>query len=211
MNKEITTIATNAELEAFFAAAPSTGDGRLIFGLDATASREATWDMAAEIQAGMFKATGASLNIMLVYYRGDECKASPWIASSRRLADMMRKIKCLAGATQIGRVLDKARGEKISALVFVGDAVEEEPEELYKKARHLRAPVFMFQEGDDELAEEVFRKIAKITKGKYAKFEPGAAATLAKLLKAVAAFAVGDTKALDAPDIKLLTDRGTKK
>jgi hypothetical protein len=145
----------------------------------------------------------------LIYYRGgDECKASSWVSSPRRLGDMMRRITCLTGGTQIGRVLDHARREdKISALVFVGDAMEEEPEELYAKARALRGvPVFMFQEGDDADAEKVFRQIAKITKGAYAKFEPGAAAELAKLLRAVAAYAVGGMEALDAKEVRLMIE-----
>jgi hypothetical protein len=68
----------------------------------------------------------------------------------------MRKITCLTGTTQIGRVLDHARREdKISALVFVGDAMEEEPEELYAKARKLRAPVrAMFEDALPDLIKD---------------------------------------------------------
>jgi hypothetical protein len=198
-------IATAAELDEYIANLPATaGDGRLIFGLDATGSRQSTWDTAARIQTDMFKAVHG-LSIKLIYFRGDhECKASSWVSSPQRLGDMMRKITCLTGETQIGRVLDHARREKISALVYVGDCVEEEPEELYTKARALRAPAFMFQEGEDEEAERVFRQIAKITKGAFAKFEPGAAAELAKLLRAVAAYAVGGMAALDADQVRLI-------
>ena len=207
MSRQIATLATAAELDEYIAGLPATtGDGRLIFGLDATASRQPTWDTAARIQTEMFQEAGGDLDIKLIYFRGgNECKASSWISSPRKLGDMMRKITCLTGETQIGRVLDHARREKC-ALVFVGDAVEEEPEELYTKARALRLPVFMFQEGDDEEAEKVFRKVAKITKGAYAKFEPGAAAKLSKLLRAVAAYAVGGTEALEAKEARLLIE-----
>jgi hypothetical protein len=109
------------------------GRGRLIFGLDATASREQTWDTACKLQADMFReaASAGGLDLQLVYYRGiDECRASRWISSSAQLATTMSKIMCRSGHTQIGRILDHAAKETkllaVSALVFVGDAFEEE-------------------------------------------------------------------------------------
>jgi hypothetical protein len=207
MSNNITTTPTAAEIDEYLANLPaSTGAGRLIFGLDATASRQPTWDQATALQAEMFEEGAGGLDIKLVYYRGDdECKASGWISDGRRLSDMMRRITCESGITQIRRVLAHAANERnFSALVFVGDAMEEEPEELYAKARALRAPVFMFQEGDDPDVEKVFRQIAKLTRGAYAKFAPGAAGKLAELLRAVAAYAVGGMEALDAKEVRLI-------
>ncbi|WP_204316451.1 hypothetical protein, partial [Stenotrophomonas maltophilia] len=57
-------------------------------------------------------------------------------------------------------------------------------------------PVFLFQEGGDPLAEQAYREIARITRGAYARFDPGAAAQLAELLRAVAIFASGGRAAL---------------
>jgi hypothetical protein len=51
------------KLAATAAPAPDAGGngrGRLIFALDATASREPTWDRASHLQAEMFKETEAS-------------------------------------------------------------------------------------------------------------------------------------------------------
>lgn len=211
MSNEITSnniaIPTTAEIDDYLANLPApTGDGRLIFGLDATASRQGTWDMASALQAEMFQ-EASDLYIQLIYYRGDECKASPWMTDARRLGKLMRRITCESGATQIGRVLAHARRENnqrnISALVFVGDAMEEEPEELYTKARALHRPVFMFQEGDDPDTEKAFRQIARITKGAYAKFAPGAADKFGELLRAVAAYAAGG-QALAAKEVRLI-------
>ena len=44
--------------------------GRLVFALDATMSRQPTWDMACALQADMFReaASLGSLDIRLVYY-----------------------------------------------------------------------------------------------------------------------------------------------
>jgi hypothetical protein len=80
--------------------------------------------------------------------------------------------------------------------VFVGDAMEEEPADLYARARELGAPVFAFEEGDDPAVTTVFREIARLTNGAHCSFTPGAARELAELLRAVAAYATGGREAL---------------
>jgi hypothetical protein len=196
----------------------STTTGRLIFALDATASRQPTWDTACHLQAEMFREAGAlgTLNIQLAYYRGlGECRTSRWISRSDELLRLMEKIDCRAGSTQIGKVLAHANREtrllKVCALVFVGDAMEENADTLVRDADELGrlgVPAFMFQEGSDRQVEQVFRQIAKLTKGAYCRFDPGAAKQLAELLRAVAVFAVGGLVALsarhDAGAVKLL-------
>jgi hypothetical protein len=98
--------------------------------------------------------------------------------------------------------------QKVQALVFVGDAMEETPADLYAAAREVGVPVFLFQEGDDPAATEVFKEIARLTKGAHCGFDPGAADQLRDLLRAVAAFATGGLRALsargDAGSVKLL-------
>ena len=59
-------------------------------------------------------------------------------------------------------------------------------------------PAFMFQEGYDPVCEQAFREIARLTRGAYCRFAPGAAHELAELLRAVAAYAAGGMKALAA-------------
>jgi hypothetical protein len=194
--------------------------GRLIFAIDATASRDETWDLAAQLQAAMFEEAAkiGGLDVQLVYYRGaDEVRHSSWFSDAHELVSRMNMIKCAAGATKIARVLRHIRGEnereRVNAAIFVGDAVEEIPGELYDAAAGLSVPVFMFQEGDGlafyvdqrgEFAcphpplrvETVFRELAGLTNGAWARFDAGAAARLAELLQAVAAFATGGFKAL---------------
>ena len=180
--------------------------GRLIFALDATMSRQPTWDMACALQADMFReaASLGSLDIRLVYYRGlNECRASGWISDSAQLAKLMSKIDCRGGNTQIGKVLSEARREAVAsgvrAMVFVGDAMEESVDELCVKAGELgmlKVPVFMFQEGHDGIAEHAFREIARLTGGAWCRFDPGAAAQLRELLRAAAAYAAGGREAL---------------
>jgi hypothetical protein len=180
--------------------------GRLVFALDATMSRQPTWDMACALQADMFREAAAlgSLDIRLVYYRGlNECRASAWISDSAQLAKLMAKIDCRGGNTQIGKVLSEARREAtasgVRAVVFVGDAMEEAVDQLCAKAGELgmlKVPVFMFQEGHDPAAEQAFREIARLTGGAWCRFDPGAAAQLRELLRAAAAYAAGGREAL---------------
>src|SRR5215813_4902785 len=135
----------------------ATKRGRLIFALDATASRQPTWDTACKLQAEMFREAGAAggLDMQLVFYRGlGECRASRWISDSAQLAKTMSGIMCNAGETQIEKVLAHVRKEAklfpVSALVFVGDAMEENPDTLIHEASELgrlKVPAFMFQEG----------------------------------------------------------------
>ena len=180
--------------------------GRLIFALDATMSRQPTWDTACTLQAGMFRSAAAAggLDIQLVYFRGlGECRASGWVASGERLAQLMSAIDCRGGHTQIRKILGHARAEterrKVQALVFVGDAMEEPVDDLCVAAGELGllgVPVFLFQEGHDPIAEQAFREIARLTRGAYCRFAPGAAHELAELLRAVAAYAAGGLAAL---------------
>src|SRR5882762_6716673 len=170
------------------------GRGRRVVALAATMSRQPTWDMACTLQAEMFREAAAigSLDIRLVYYRGfSECRATGWISDSAELARLMGKIDCRGGNTQIGKVLSEARREAVAsgvrAVVFVGDAMEEAIDGLCAKAGELgllKVPVFMFQEGQDGVAEQAFREIARLTGGAWCRFDPGAAAQLRELLRA---------------------------
>ena len=178
--------------------------GRLLFALDATASRQPAWDMAMHLQAEMFEEV-TTLDVQLCYYRGlDEFQASGWIASGERLANLMTKINCRAGKTQIGKVLRHARHEAEKAkvtMVFIGDAFEEDLDVLAATAGELGrsgVKVFMFQEGSDTNVEQAFREIARLSGGAYCRFDASAPHQLAALLRAVAAFAVGGVKALEA-------------
>lgn len=181
--------------------------GRLVFAMDATMSRQPTWDIACAIQADMFKEAAATggLDIQLVYFRGiGECRASRFVSDAKELGALMSRIACHGGHTQIGRVFAHARKEneaqKIAALVYVGDAMEEKLDDLCAAAGELGllgVPAFMFQEGGDPVAEQGFREMARLSNGAYCKFSPGAAHELAELLRAVAAYAAGGLKALE--------------
>jgi len=181
--------------------------GRLIFSMDATMSRQPTWDRAQHLQGRMFEETASlgGLDVQLVFYRGyKECKASRWVSDAARLAALMSKVDCRGGYTQIGRVLAHALKEvaraPVSALVHVGDACEEDIDALAARAGELAmrgVPVFMFQEGADPDASRAFAEIARITGGAHCRFDEGAAERLRELLSAVAVYATGGMAALE--------------
>jgi hypothetical protein len=196
--------------------------GRLIFALDATMSRQPTWDTACSLQDEMFRAAGSvgELAVQLVYFRGlDEARASKWVRDAAALGRVMRGVACHGGLTQIGRVLDHAEREAakapLAALVYVGDAMEEDIDALCARAgalaiRGVRA--FMFLEGSNPAARRAFAEIARLTRGVLIPFDRASADELRSLLGAVAAFAAGGRPALEASGAaaarRLLADLG---
>ena len=212
--KDITTGPTG-EVAAFveqlrrLPAAPRTGAaGRLIFALDATASRQATWDLASHVQSEMFleAARVGGLEVQLVFYRGfGECRSSSWVRDAAELVRLMRAVHCVAGKTQIARVLrhaaNEARRRPVQALVFVGDCMEEDVDELGRLAGELGllgTRAFLFHEGRDPRAQQAFQQIAHLTRGACFPFSSGSAADLRALLGGVAAYAAGGRAALAA-------------
>lgn len=200
-----------AELSAFLnkvRTTPRAGahQGRLIFGLDATASRERSWDRACHIQAEMFKATAAigGLSMQLAYYRGyADLRATDWTDDSDALLRQMTAVTCLGGRTQIARLLRHAgretRRRKVDAMIFVGDCIEDDVDDVCHVAGKLGVvglPVFVFHELGDPAAQSVFRQIAKLSGGAYCPFDERSAARLSELLQAVAVYAAGGHKAL---------------
>lgn len=181
--------------------------GRLLFALDATASRQPLWDRAARITAEMFLATAAlgGLDVQLAFYRGlGEFMVGRWTADAEGLARSMTGVQCLAGETQLRKVLKHAVNEtkkdKVNALVFIGDAFEEDVDAVGAVAGELGllgTPAFMFHEGRDEVAAFAFQQVAKLTGGAYCRFDTASADVLKDLLGAVAAYAAGGRPALE--------------
>ena len=224
-NKKLPSKSSTADVNAFLAkvrATPATTTvgqkGRLIFAMDATASREPSWDHASHLQAQMFSETAnlGGLEIQLCYYRGfAEFHASPWLSNTDQLLQQMTAVHCSAGHTQINRILKHCINEakvsaksgarlgaaKINALVFIGDSVEEDIDKLGHTAGELGLlgiPAFMFQEGRDPIAAKAFKQIANLSGGAYCPFDAGSAKQLRDLLSAVAVYAAGGQKALES-------------
>jgi hypothetical protein len=203
-----------AAIDTFLAEARQVGPApegspraRLVFALDATMSRQPTWDLACRVQGEMFETAAGigGLSVQLVYFRGfNECRASKWVAQPRALTDLMTRIGCRGGHTQIGRVLRHVRNEAqrsaLNAFIYVGDAMEEPIDELCALAGELGllgVKGFLFHEGADPIAARAFQEIARLTGGAYASFDASAPQSLAGLLRAAAAYASGGASALE--------------
>lgn len=193
----------------------TTAAGRLVFAMDATMSRQPSWDRAMTLQASMFDAVdeagksrdgGAGLSVQLVYFRGfGECRASRFVVNAKALRDLMTGIECRGGQTQIGKVLSHVNKEnakaKVDALVFIGDAMEEDIDLLCDRAGQLGLKgtrCFFFQEGGDGVTERAFREMARLTRGAYFRLGPNSSRELADLLAAVASYARGGLTALQS-------------
>lgn len=202
--------------------ADTISDGRLLFAMDATASRETTWDRACHLQGQMFQATEGvgSLSVQLCYYRGfNEFHSSTWCSSAKLLLNEMSRVRCLGGHTQINRVLEHAMKEhkrqRLKAIVFVGDALEEAADHLCHQAGQLgvlNVPLFMFQEGSNSRVKSAYQQMAQLSGGAYSPFNLQSATELKDLLAAVAVFAAGGKSALKrltalSPPAALLTQQ----
>ncbi len=203
---------TSAEVAEFLrraAATPAAAApcGRLIFALDATASRQPTWDQACRLQGDMFAVAAelGGLALQLVWYRGyGEFGAEPWLTDTAELRRRMTAVQCRGGLTQVHRVLEHAvlesRVYRLNALVVIGDCLEEALDPICHQAGQLGllgVPVFVFQEGSDPDAARGFREIARLTRGAYCAFDAGSAQQLRELLRAVAVYAAGGRLALE--------------
>lgn len=201
---------SSTEIADFLAKAkdikPVANEGRFIFAMDATMSRQPTWDLAISLQGDMFRVVEniSGLSVQLVYFRGLlECKTSKWVNEPKKLAKLMSTVQCRAGRTNLKKILKhtlrETKKHKVSAVVFIGDALEENIDELAHMAGELKifgVPLFMFQEGHDPLVRSAFEELARISGGAYRQFTTSAANELSDLLKAVAAFVSAGKKGL---------------
>lgn len=225
--QDIADFIRNANSVAAHAPRSGPAQGRIVFAMDATASRQPHWDRAAHIQAEMFDAVGniGTLDIQLVFFRGfGECKASKWCRNAKELRDKMTSVQCRAGHTQIERVLQhvinqsrKTPDQPIDALIYIGDCVEEDVDALGHLAGTLGMSgtrIFIFQDGGDPAAEAVFRDMCRLGNGAFARLDGSAASALADMLGAIASLIVGGFNALSlyekskkSASIGLLTDQ----
>jgi len=214
-NSKLPTTSSRQEIDSFLERVRSTplvkeqGErGRLIFAMDATASRQPAWDFACQIQGDMFLETDklGGLEVQLCFYRGHgEFNFGPWYSHGTDLLQRMGSVYCLGGLTQIRKVLKHAlketRARKVHALVFVGDCMEENVDTLCDLAGQLgvlNVPVFLFHEGGDVKAANAFSQIARLSGGACCPFDAGSASQLKELLSAVAVYAAGGRKALES-------------
>jgi len=226
--KKDSAIATRADVNNFLQQVASVSErnkrdsttSRLIFALDATASRQSTWDRASQLQKEMFISTQSmgGLQLQLAYFRGfNEFYASSWQNDAEMLVSLMPGLRCAAGMTQIEKLLRHGirqnQKEKIRGIIYIGDAMEENADILCGLAGELgilNVPLFIFQEHNDAQVRQTFSTMARLSGGAYCHFDDASVDQLKDLLRAVAIYATGGLQALQDfsraahPSVKLL-------
>lgn len=176
---------------------------RLGFIIDATASRSKRWEEAQVIQAQMFRAAAklAALSLRLIHFGGNELTDRGWVTSPRAVAAKMAGVRCVSGSTQILPALAVFAAEgpqsRADAIILIGDCFEEDVREAEALALALKVAgikVFSFLDGDDGTAQDVFRRLADITGGKFARLGEGL--PLADLCQGVTLLTAGGQQAL---------------
>ena len=208
---------TSLTIAAFAAKAKKVNElsasrGRMIFALDATGSRQPTWNLAKSMQRDMLAEAAkiGTLDVALSYFRNSrhdhDMRFSDFTSDPNSLIELMNGIDCEFGPTQIIGMISHAlflhSQEPINAMVYIGDNQEEDDFSFYDMCRRVASSgmkLFIFHELNSETARrdaEIFRKGAELAGGAYMEFSEGSAKELRELLLAVAAFATGGLKAL---------------
>lgn len=184
-------------------AAPAARRPRLVFAVDATASREAAWASAKKITDRMFGVIPNALDVALAVHGGDDLHTFTTFSAD---VDAFRKqaaaVDCESGVTRLcdimARTLD-AGGVRVMS--YIGDAFEEDADEALKLADRFRLrgiQAVMLSDGAEGKPLEVFRQIAERTGGAVLDFRAGDAALMGELLAGVATLAIGGRRLLEA-------------
>ena len=182
---------------------------RLLFAMDATASREACWTIAKEITGAMFESVPGELDVALAYHSGGRLQEmTPFSSEAKAFLDKVQAVRCSAGRTALNEILDKAaQASRIKALIYIGDCFEEDPTEAVELAQQLKLKgvrCFIFHDTssqaqgyDTRAARTAFEQITRITGGAILPFDETSPDLVKELLSAIALYAAQGIKALE--------------
>lgn len=182
---------------------------RLLFAMDATASREQSWNVALEITGAMFEAVPGALDVALAYHGGGRVReVTPFSSNAKAFLDKVQQVRCIAGVTALNQVLDRATQiGGLKALIYIGDCFEENSTLAVEFAQQLKlrgVRCFMFHDTssggqgyDVQTANTVFASIAQITGGALLPFDENSPDLVKALLEAIAVYAAQGIKALE--------------
>jgi hypothetical protein len=178
---------------------------RLIFGFDATASREPAWATARQVTDSLFTALPGALDIALAVHGGSLLHTfTEFTANPSTLRDRAAAITCLSGHTQFLPILSRALSNPgVRVVLYIGDVFEESPLRGRRLADAMGArgiKLIVLHDTADWLARrdgELFQDLARRAGGCVLPFDPSAVQRLRDLLGAVAAYAVGGTDLLE--------------
>ncbi len=178
---------------------------RLIFGFDATASREPAWAAARSVTDSLFKALPGELDVALAVHGGSLLHTfTEFTSNANTLRDRAAGITCLAGHTRLLAILSRALSSPgVRVVTYIGDVFEESPQRGRKLADTMGArgiKLIVLHDTADWNAKrdaEIFLDLARRTGGCVLPFDANAPARLRELLAAVAVYAVGGEQLLE--------------
>jgi hypothetical protein len=178
---------------------------RLIFGFDATASREPAWAAARGVTDALVKALPGELDVALAVHGGSHLHTfTEFTANPSTLRDRAAGISCMAGYTQLLPILSRALSNPgVRVVTYIGDVFEESQRRgrTLADAMGLKGiKLIVLHDVADWNARrdaEVFLDLARRTGGCVLPFDANAPARLRELLAAVAVYAVGGTEMLE--------------
>jgi hypothetical protein len=177
---------------------------RLVFAVDATASREPAWAAARQVTDALVKALPGELDVALAVHGGSRVHTfTAFTNDATTLRDRAAGVSCEAGLTRLLPILSASlKQPSVRVIVYIGDVFEES----LSHGRHLAdslgargTKLILLHDTADAAARrdaEVFRDLAKRTGGCVLPFDANAPGRLRELLSAVAVYAVGGDKLL---------------
>jgi hypothetical protein len=177
---------------------------RLVFAVDATASREPAWAAARNVTDALVKALPGELDVALAVHGGSRVHTfTPFTGDPRTLRDLAAAVECHAGMTRLLPILSASvQRQAVRVVVYVGDVFEESLLQGRQLADQMGAQgvkLIVLHDTADRSARrdnEVFWDLAKRTGGCVLPFDATASDRLRDILSAVAVYAVGGEKLL---------------
>jgi hypothetical protein len=209
---KVTTAITSAAASlpaAFTHAEPPTDTGapsrpRLVFAVDATASREPAWTAARQVTDALVKALPGELDVALAVHGGSRVHTfTAFTNDARTLRDLAAGVECHAGLTRLLPILAASlKRQAVRVVIYIGDVFEEslpQGRQLADQMGALGIKLIVLHDTADRGARrdaEVFWDLAKRTGGCVLPFDASASGRLRDILSAVAVYAVGGEKLL---------------
>jgi hypothetical protein len=177
---------------------------RLVFAVDATASREPAWAAARQVTDALFKALPGALDVALAVHGGSRVHTfTPFTNDANTLRDRAAGVTCHAGSTRLLPILAAClRQQGVRVVVYIGDVFEESVprgRQLTDAMNAHGAKLIVLHDMADPVARrdaEVFWDLAKRTGGCVLPFDASAPGRLRDRWSAVAVYAVGGEKLL---------------
>ena len=192
---------------------------RLVFALDATASRERAWAAARQVTDSLFGAAPGGIEVALAVHGGGRMTAfGGFHRDVGALRDEAAGISCEPGPTRmLDIVRESLRRPGVRAMVYIGDCFEEDESAALALAGSLRLRgtklvVLQDESSGTTSALRVFRAMAGRTGGIVLPFDAGSLDPLRDALGAVASYVAGGrdmlrVRSLASPAARLLLGR----